>query len=129
MDLTDVRLLVRDFAGSVEFWRATVGLERTVLVGDTYAEFRTPTGSLGVYRRDLMEAVIGEAAGGPTADTAVLVFRVEDVDAEHERLAAAGVEFLTGPHDQETWGLRVAHFRDPEGNLVELYHSLGRSQT
>jgi hypothetical protein len=35
-------------------------------------------------------------------------------------LSGRGVQFVTEPHDQEAWVLRVAHLRDPEGNLIEI---------
>lgn len=44
---------------------------------------------------------------------------VDDVDAEYERLKAAGAPFHIEPTTPEP-GLRVAFFRDPDGNPVEL---------
>jgi uncharacterized glyoxalase superfamily protein PhnB len=49
----------------------------------------------------------------------VLAAGVEDVDAVYETLKAKGVTFLRTPTDQP-WGLRTAHFSDPEGNLWEI---------
>jgi lactoylglutathione lyase len=42
------------------------------------------------------------------------------VDATYADLKARGVHFVTEPADQEAWVLRVAHFRDPDGNLIEI---------
>ena len=44
---------------------------------------------------------------------------VDDVDVEYARLKALGVEFHMEPRDDET-GLRLAFFRDPDGNPIEL---------
>lgn len=44
---------------------------------------------------------------------------VDDVDAEHERLSALGVEFDTPPTDAEA-GIRLAFFKDPDGNRLEI---------
>jgi glyoxylase I family protein len=44
---------------------------------------------------------------------------VDDVDAEYDRLKAAGVEFYMDPTTAES-GLRLAFFRDPDGNPIEL---------
>ena len=46
------------------------------------------------------------------------------MDDEVRRLAGLGVEMVTQPHNQEAWVLRVAHLRDPEGNLIELNEPL-----
>lgn len=48
-----------------------------------------------------------------------LALLVEDIDAEYERLQAAGVEFTMAPTDAGA-GLRVAFFQDPDGNSLEL---------
>lgn len=58
--------------------------------------------------------------GGPRG---LLAASVADVDAAYEDLKAKGVTFLRPPTDQR-WGLRTAHFADPEGNLWEINHSL-----
>lgn len=50
---------------------------------------------------------------------------VDDVDAEHDRLKAAGVEFYMEPTTVES-GLRLAFFRDPDGNPIELLQRPGR---
>jgi catechol 2,3-dioxygenase-like lactoylglutathione lyase family enzyme len=50
----------------------------------------------------------------------VLCFDVGDVDATHRALAGQGVVFLTPPTDRPAWMIRTAHFRDPDGNLVEI---------
>jgi predicted enzyme related to lactoylglutathione lyase len=44
---------------------------------------------------------------------------VDDIEAAHARLAAAGVVF-TRPPETEAWGGRVASFLDPDGNLLQL---------
>jgi predicted enzyme related to lactoylglutathione lyase len=44
---------------------------------------------------------------------------VDDVDALVGRVVAAGGQVLGPPNDMP-WGQRVAHVRDPDGNLVNL---------
>ena len=44
---------------------------------------------------------------------------VEDIHGEHQRLTAAGVEFLRPP-EQEHWGGWVATFKDPDGNVLQM---------
>ncbi len=46
-------------------------------------------------------------------------FSVDDIDAVHARLVAAGVVF-SRPPETEDWGGRVASFLDPDGNLLQL---------
>jgi len=64
-----------------------------------------------------LELVSG--AGGPPGGGAALWLQVPDVDAEHARLAAAGVEVLSNPVD-EPWGLRECWVADPDGVRIAL---------
>ncbi|WP_417519365.1 VOC family protein [Minwuia sp.] len=52
-----------------------------------------------------------------------LAFRVPPsaIDACHAELVAAGAEILRGPTDLPAWNHRTIFFRDPEGNLLEIY--------
>jgi lactoylglutathione lyase len=50
----------------------------------------------------------------------VLVAPVDDVDATYEELRSKGVEFLRPPEDR-SWGMRSAHFKDPDGNVWEIH--------
>jgi lactoylglutathione lyase len=60
----------------------------------------------------------------PPAGTACLqlAFRVrrEDVDACETALRAENVE-IVAPATDQPWGHRTLFFRDPDGNLLELY--------
>lgn len=47
-----------------------------------------------------------------------LCFDVDDVEAEYQRLLAAGVRFHTPPQDFGT--ARATYGRDPDGNVFEL---------
>ena len=63
----------------------------------------------------------GEAVPGSAA--VQLAFRVPPpaVDACHAELVAKGVPILRGPTDLPDWRHRTLFFRDPEGNIVEIY--------
>jgi hypothetical protein len=45
---------------------------------------------------------------------------VEDLDATVKKLRERGAQFVTEPKDQPNWGIRTAHLRDPDGNLIEI---------
>jgi uncharacterized glyoxalase superfamily protein PhnB len=59
---------------------------------------------------------------GPSRDPlrVMVNLSVDDVDAVHARLAAAGVAF-SRPPEREDWGGRVATFADPDGNVIQLF--------
>jgi uncharacterized glyoxalase superfamily protein PhnB len=68
------------------------------------------------------DAVAAQPSGGASSQ---LVAFVEDVDAMYRELVAQGVEFIREPIDRD-WGLRTAHFKDPDGHVWELAQPLLR---
>lgn len=48
-----------------------------------------------------------------------------DVDAWYGQLLQNGVEILEAPSDQK-FGHRTLFFKDPEGNILEIYAEIGR---
>lgn len=126
--LTHIRLLVDDIEVCKTFYQTILGLGAPAVdVPGIYYEFVAGPARLGLYKRELMQSVAGVAQTAPAGDQALLTFEVEDVDAACAALRQAGVSFVTEPHDQEAWVLRVAHLRDPEGNLIELNTPLSNS--
>lgn len=124
MQLTDVRLLVDRFDECVRFYTDVMELPLRLRTSDAvYAEIDGGRTTLGIYQRRLMNEVVGAQyePDAPRADFAALTFSVPDIDAAYRALRERGAQFLTEPHDQEAWGLRVAHLRDPDGNLIEIY--------
>jgi predicted enzyme related to lactoylglutathione lyase len=53
------------------------------------------------------------------ADGLLVVFVVDDIDAEYARLQAEGVAILT-PIETEAWGERYFQVTDPNGVIIQL---------
>jgi catechol 2,3-dioxygenase-like lactoylglutathione lyase family enzyme len=122
-DLTHVRLLVSDYPTCFGFYKDVLGLE--VALGDeesSYAEFEAGSVRLALFSRKEMDAALGVSSetGTRAQDQVAVILRVDDVDRACSDLAAAGIELLTEPQDRPDWGIRTAHLRDPDGNLLEL---------
>lgn len=131
MKLTHVRLLTDDVEASARFYRDVLGLEVTLDAGDgVYKELRGGDVVLGVFRRDLMGQMIGAelpvTSSGP-ADAVALTFAVDDVDEAARSVRDRGADLVSEPRDYEVAFLRVAHLRDPDGNLIELNAPLGKN--
>ena len=58
----------------------------------------------------------------------MLVFEATDLDSTVEALKARGADFVAELQDRPDWGIRTAHLRDPEGNLIELNEPLPEAQ-
>ena len=121
MKLTTIRLFVDDVEACAAFYQEHFGFEQRANAG-IYIELDTGECKLGFYRRDLMDDVLGGKLE-PAGDRHLINIEVDNVDAAVETLRSKGVDLLVDPHDQPEWFMRVAHIRDPAGNLIELYHS------
>jgi lactoylglutathione lyase len=126
------RLLVDDYEGCFRFYRDVLGLE--VSFGDEnsgYADFAAGDSSFSLFIRAAMEEVVGvlpDLAPGVERDRVVLVVGVDDLEATVLRLERKGANFALGIQSRPDWGIRTAHLRDPDGNLVELNVQLPHEQ-
>jgi lactoylglutathione lyase len=119
-----VILFVADLERSVAFYRDLIGLPFK-LHGDGYAEFATQGTRFGLYDRNRLGELTGHGPRAAASPGGEVVFLVGDVDAEAERLRAAGVAILKGPVDR-AWGHRTVHLEDPDGFVVELAQEILR---
>jgi lactoylglutathione lyase len=118
-----VILYVADLDRALGFYGSLLGVEGQRR-SDTYAELRLANAKLGFYLRDALPDLIGRPVGsGPEAE---VLFVVDDVDAEAERLRDEGSRILSGPVDRP-WGHRTLHLEDPDGHVVELAQEIVRS--
>jgi len=130
MQLFGVRLLVGDFPAALRFWRDAMKL--SVAFSDEtmgYAYFTTDGSALELFNRDVFAAALGDArpTPQPVGHQAVLVFKVDDVDAVYADLIKHGALSTAEPQNRPEWRARTAHVSDPDGHLIEIYNQLPES--
>jgi lactoylglutathione lyase len=125
------RLLVSNFKACFLFYRDLMGFQASYgTENDTYADFNTGTVSIALFDRQEMSNAVGTAhlpAQAKAQDKVCLVFSVENVDTVCDQLAKQGIQLTAEPSDRPGWGIRAAHFRDPDGNLIEINQPLLQS--
>ncbi|WP_262058227.1 VOC family protein [Streptomyces sp. STR69] len=122
MELAQVRLLVTDFAACYRFYAEVLGLKpQSGATEGPYEKFSPAVGSAGIALQDraMMAQVLGELGELVTGHRSLVVLRVDDLDAYCEQITDRGATLLHGPAPM-TDRMRVAHLKDPEGNVVEL---------
>ncbi len=136
MELSNVRLLVKDFDKCFKFYSEQLGLKVTWgKIGGDYASFdigiKSNEMGLSIFKSDLMANAIGNSEKSLPIDSRekiAIILKVESVDKTFKELTEKGIEFVNKPMDMAGWGDRVVHFRDPEGNLIELISELDKEK-
>ena len=117
-----VNLYTNDIEAGIRFYRDLLGMTETFRTPKegtpTHVEFRLNGFMIGLGTVEAAKEVHGVDAT-PGAPAAAIAVWTDDVDADFERLRAAGVPVLQPPHDVGN-NNRSALLRDPDGNLVEI---------
>ena len=111
-------LSVKNFRQALAWYRDVLGFEAVYSFEDPmkWGEISTPVPGLTIG--------IGETADEvPQSGWMMLTFGVEDIDAARATLEANGVEF-DGPTEGVPGMVRLATFRDPDGNRFMLAQTL-----
>jgi catechol 2,3-dioxygenase-like lactoylglutathione lyase family enzyme len=121
--LASVRYLVDDVDAAVDFYTTHLGFELNFSAGSAFADVvRGPLRLLLSGAASSGARATPSDAAGPGHNRIHLTY--DDLDAEVDRLRAAGVPFrsdvVAGP------GGRQILLADPAGNLVELFEPAGR---
>lgn len=116
--LVSMRLITEDVDRLTSFYERLTGLTADRLSPE-FAEVRTPNGTLAVGSTRTVQ-LFGPGSAAPASNrTAIVEFRVVDVDAVHAGLDDT-VEVVTPPTTMP-WGNRSLLVRDPDGTLVNLF--------
>ncbi len=113
-------LAVSDIDRARDFYTGTLGLEEIDREGDDYFTLKSGDSNISVYRSDF---------AGTNKATAVS-WEVDDIEREVDELKGKGIMFehydmegLTERGDlyvDEGAGYKVAWFKDPDGNILNL---------
>jgi predicted enzyme related to lactoylglutathione lyase len=119
MNLVSMRIITDDIKRLVGFYEDVTGLRATWYTED-FAELATRSCTLAIGSTRTV-ALFGAGAARPADNrSAIIEFRVDDVDNEYDRLEKRVGEFVQTPTTMP-WGNRSLLFRDPDGNLINFF--------
>lgn len=105
-----ITLWVNAYDTCLAFYRDALELPLET-ADENFAQFATAGTKLYLHRLGDKSALRSHAVE--------IHFEVQDVDAVYRKLVEKGVQFEHPPANMP-WGARMAAFRDPEGNAIEI---------
>ena len=124
---THVCLITKKLEILRDFYQAVLQVEPKVYQED-YLEFPVEGAILSLYRQESLEQTVPGAMQAGHNRSVMLEFQVADVDREYHRLKQSQLplDWVMVP-TTFPWGNRSIYFRDPEGNMVNLYSKVESS--
>ena len=112
-------IFVRDMVAMRRFYEDVLGFPMLRELSPGWVEYRVGNNTLALARPSLTAADAPTPKGSASLQLAFKVSAPE-VDQCADELVRMGVNLLSPPTDQ-TFGHRTLFFRDPDGNLLEVF--------
>jgi predicted enzyme related to lactoylglutathione lyase len=120
MNFVSIRIITADIKRLARFYEQMTGISVTIYTED-FGELKTPACTLAIGSTRTLQLFGGDVARPADNHTAIIEFRVDDVDAEYRKLVDVIGDSLVQEPTTMPWGNRSLLFRDPDGNLVNFF--------
>ncbi len=121
MNLVSIRIITSNVNGLVKFYGQVTGMPVMQYTPD-FAELQTQTATLAIGSTKTLQFFGGDEVAQPAQNRSVIIeFRVDDVEKDYERLAEYLQNNIVQNPTTMPWGNKSLLFRDPDGNLVNLF--------
>jgi predicted enzyme related to lactoylglutathione lyase len=119
VNLVSIRIITGDIARLVDFYERVTGVPASWSTED-FAELRTASATLAIGSTRTVPLFAPGSARPADNRSVIIEFLVDDVDGVHRNLIGVVGEFVKEPTTMP-WGNRALLFRDPDGNLVNVF--------
>ena len=119
MRFLSVRIITADIKRLVEFYEAALGVSAKWST-EEFAELGTSVATLAIGSTKTLAFFGGDVATPGSNRTAILEFRVGNVDDDYKRVKELIPHVVQEPTTMP-WGNRSLLFRDPDGNLINFF--------
>lgn len=122
VQVTHLCIITPQFAKMKDFYYRLLQMEPKKFTED-YVEFQIPGAIVALYEEASFARTAPGAVPKPGTGGMMLELQVADVDREFERLHSLGlkIDIVLTP-TTFPWGNRSLYLRDPDGNLINIYH-------
>jgi predicted enzyme related to lactoylglutathione lyase len=120
VNFVSIRIITADIRRLARFYEQITGISVTMYTED-FGELTTPACTLAIGSTRTLQLFGGDVARPADNHTAIIEFRVSDVDAEYRKLVDVIGESLVQEPTTMPWGNRSLLFRDPDGNLINFF--------
>lgn len=121
MNFVSVRLITADIKRLTRFYEQITGIPVTMFSED-FGELKTAACTLAIGSTRTLQLFGGGDVARPADNhTAIIEFRVDDVDTDYRKLLDTIGGSLVQEPTTMPWGNRSLLFRDPDGNLVNFF--------
>ena len=121
MNLVSLRIITADVKRLVKFYEHITGMSVKQYTDD-FAELQTKSATLAIGSTKTLQFFGGdEVAKAAQNRTAIIEFRVNDVEKDYEKLTDFLQEYIVQKPTTMPWGNKSLLFRDPDGNLVNFF--------
>ncbi len=121
MNLVSIRIITANVSSLVKFYEHVTGMPVVQYTPD-FAELQTQSATLAIGSTNTLQLFGGdEVAKAAQNRSAIIEFKVDDVEKDYERLAGYLQNYIIQKPTTMPWGNKSLLFRDPDGNLVNLF--------
>lgn len=121
MNLVSIRIITAHIENLVPFYEQITGVQAIQYTPD-FAELKTSAGTLAIGSTRTLQFFGSETVAQPAENrSAIIEFRVDDVEKEFERLKDFLSPYIVQEPTVMPWGNQSLLFRDPDGNLVNFF--------
>ena len=121
MNLASIRIITSNIEELIKFYERITEIS-LIQYTPEFAELQTETATLAIGSTKTLQFFGGDhVAQAGHNRSAIIEFRVKDVDKDYERLADYLKNCIVQKPTVLPWGNKSFLFRDPDGNLVNLF--------
>ncbi|WP_343694675.1 VOC family protein [Flavobacterium sp.] len=121
MNLVSIRIITARLEELVKFYELITGVTAVQYTPD-FAEVKTPATTLAIGSTKTLQFFGGDEVAKPAQNNSVIIeFRSDDVEQDYNRLADSLQNKIVQKPTIMPWGNKSFLFRDPDGNLVNLF--------